>query len=165
MEATLRVLVADDHCVNRILLRTMFESLGCSVETAENGAEALSLSGPFDLVCLDRHMPVMGGEEVTARLSGEAFVVACTSHVGDIGGRFDMLIEKPVDCRAIVAAVAAARTWRLSRNLRFLAPVTVERERRRITAFATAHPDSAAQISQAVQSAAVAAFRFRGGRR
>ena len=123
MEATLRVLVADDHRVNRILLRTIFESLGCSVQTADNGAEALALSGPFDLVCLDRHMPIMGGEDVARRLSGDAFVVACTSHASDISGSFNMVINKPIDCRDVAAVVAAARAWTLLPRLEpFAAP-------------------------------------------
>ena len=155
MEMTLRVLVADDHCVNRILLKTMFESLGCSVQTADNGAEALALSGPFDLICLDRHMPVMGGEDVVARLAGDAFVVACTSHTSDIAGCFNMVIDKPIDCRAIAAVVAAARSWRQTHGPEFLAAAV--RERRRPSSSAAIRRDSAARPSKVVQSAAIAA--------
>lgn len=48
---TLKVLVANDHAVNRLLLRTLFESFGCAVATVAGGAEALRIEEDFDLIC------------------------------------------------------------------------------------------------------------------
>ena len=156
---TLKVLVADDHLVNRLMLQTLFENLGCSVVTVTNGRDALDLDQAFDLICVDRHMPLMGGEELAGRLGPDAFVVACTSHPADLAGAFKMVIEKPIDSHAIAAVVVAARTWRLTKCLASLSAVEILRERHRICALARAHPQVGASMTEAVHMAAVAAAR------
>jgi hypothetical protein len=59
----LRILVVDDHPVNRILMEALLEQLGHEVRLSENGAEAVEQAGrePFDLILMDIHMPVMDG--------------------------------------------------------------------------------------------------------
>jgi len=61
-----RLLIVDDNKVNRILLTRGVEHHGHSVETAENGKQALELlkKGSYDLVLLDIEMPEMNGYEV-----------------------------------------------------------------------------------------------------
>lgn len=58
-----RLLLVDDHPMNRELGEAMLTLAGCDVTTATDGAEALALvaSGEFDLVLMDVHMPVMDG--------------------------------------------------------------------------------------------------------
>lgn len=58
-----RVLVVDDHAVNRQVATLMLDAAGFEVSTAENGALALTAvqAGDFDLVFMDLHMPVMDG--------------------------------------------------------------------------------------------------------
>ena len=64
----LRILVADDQKLNRMLLKTMLGRMGdFEIVEAENGKEAfetLRAGGPgrFDLVLTDRWMPEMDGE-------------------------------------------------------------------------------------------------------
>ena len=159
MQPQLKVLVADDHQVNRLLLQTLFESFGCYVATVENGVEALELEVGFDLVCVDRHMPVMGGEEVASRVRPGAFLVACTSNPGDLAGSFKMVVEKPIDCHAIAAVVAAARTWRMARSLSAWSPAEIMNERRKIFALAAAHPEVQTTMGEAIRMAARAAAR------
>lgn len=156
---TLKVLVADDHAINRLLLRTLFESFGCVVTAVANGWEALRIDDDFDLICVDRHMPDMGGEELAGRLGPAAFIVACTSHPANLAGAFKMVVEKPIDCHAIAAVVAAARTWRLTKCLATWSPADILRERRRICALAAAHPQVETSMTDAVHMAAVAAAR------
>ncbi len=64
-----RLLVVDDNKVNRILLSRGLEDNGHSVETAENGKQALEKlrAGSFDLVLLDIEMPEMDGYQVLER--------------------------------------------------------------------------------------------------
>ncbi|MES2940826.1 MAG: response regulator [Pseudomonadota bacterium] len=58
-----RILVADDHPVNRKYLGLLLRSLGHEVSVAEDGQQALELvrRTPFDTVLLDVHMPVLDG--------------------------------------------------------------------------------------------------------
>jgi CheY-like chemotaxis protein len=64
----LRVLVADDSPVNRLLIKSMIQKLGYgAVSTAADGAEALRmvLDGTVDLVFMDVQMPELNGLEAT----------------------------------------------------------------------------------------------------
>ncbi|MBI1799109.1 MAG: response regulator [Candidatus Eisenbacteria bacterium] len=69
----LRVLVVDDHSINRKLLCTMLESWGCHPTEANSGRTAIEAlrwaasREPFRLVLLDFQMPGLDGEQ-TARL-------------------------------------------------------------------------------------------------
>jgi signal transduction histidine kinase/ActR/RegA family two-component response regulator len=65
--ASAHVLLVDDHPVNRQLGVTILNLLGCTVDTADNGQEALDAvkSRRYDLVLMDVHMPVMDGLEAT----------------------------------------------------------------------------------------------------
>ena len=62
-----RVLVVDDNPVNQQVARRMLEKLGCSVELASDGVEAVgrSADGSFDLVLMDVQMPGMDGLSAT----------------------------------------------------------------------------------------------------
>ena len=64
----LRVLLAEDHPVNRRVVELLLEPLGVELVVAENGAEALEKFGQsrFDLVLMDMQMPVMDGLSATA---------------------------------------------------------------------------------------------------
>jgi signal transduction histidine kinase/DNA-binding response OmpR family regulator len=69
-----RVLVAEDNLVNQEVTRGMLESLGCRVEVAGTGREAVeALAGAsrYDVVFMDCQMPEMDGYEAT-RLIREA---------------------------------------------------------------------------------------------
>ena len=68
-----RVLLAEDIAVNREIAAAMLGALGVSVETAENGEEAVkavSSSGPgrFDAVLMDIQMPVMNGYDAARQI-------------------------------------------------------------------------------------------------
>jgi len=59
----LRVLVAEDHPVNREFLRLLLGRLGHQVTLRENGRLAVEAAaqGDYDLVLMDLHMPVLDG--------------------------------------------------------------------------------------------------------
>jgi PAS domain S-box-containing protein len=73
----LRVLLAEDNPVNQLVARRMLERLGCSVDIAADGEQALALFEPgrYDLVLLDCEMPVRDGfsaaQEMRAREAGQ----------------------------------------------------------------------------------------------
>jgi signal transduction histidine kinase/CheY-like chemotaxis protein len=66
----LRLLVAEDNAVNRVVVGGMLKKLGCVVEFAENGAEAVAKSrlNVYDLVLMDCLMPEMDGWSATKEI-------------------------------------------------------------------------------------------------
>lgn len=69
-----RILVVDDNAINRRVLAGMIRALGCEVETAGNGEDAIERlrhDGRFALVFMDCEMPVLDGFEATQRIRGE----------------------------------------------------------------------------------------------
>jgi CheY-like chemotaxis protein len=63
----LRVLVAEDHPINRQYIAALLDSLGHKAHFSANGQEALDAARgmPFDLVLMDLHMPLMDGVAAT----------------------------------------------------------------------------------------------------
>ncbi|MHC8300818.1 response regulator [Pseudomonas sp. ZS1P83] len=59
----LRVLVAEDNPINQMILKDQLEALGCSVELAADGEQALRRwqPGRFDVVLTDVNMPDLNG--------------------------------------------------------------------------------------------------------
>ena len=68
------ILVADDNRMNRMKLSRNLEQQGHTVETAENGEEALELmrDTPFDVLLLDILMPGISGLEVVEKITAVA---------------------------------------------------------------------------------------------
>ncbi len=58
-----KILLAEDDPTTRYLTARFVEALGCSVDLAGDGAEAVRLAAhtPYDLILLDMRMPVMDG--------------------------------------------------------------------------------------------------------
>jgi len=67
-----RILVVDDHPVNRQVACLMLMAGGYEVEWVEDGAQALDTlrNGDFDLVFMDLHMPVMDGLSACRAIRG-----------------------------------------------------------------------------------------------
>ena len=66
--AGLRVLIVDDNETNHLVVGSLLENIVSDIVTAMDGEEAIALlhdSGPFDVVLMDIHMPVMDGIEAT----------------------------------------------------------------------------------------------------
>lgn len=61
------MLVAEDNATNQRVIRLLLERLGCQVDIAANGVEALASAGqvPYDLIFMDCQMPEMDGIEAT----------------------------------------------------------------------------------------------------
>jgi signal transduction histidine kinase/ActR/RegA family two-component response regulator len=96
----LRLLVADDVQVNRVVLRAMLTSAGHSVTEARGGAEVLDLAARdrFDMILLDLRMPDIDGLEVTARLRAQP---GWTAEVPIIGISGDVMPETVQACLAV----------------------------------------------------------------
>jgi two-component system sensor histidine kinase/response regulator len=118
--AGLHLLVAEDNAVNQVVARRLLERMGHRVTVVENGRLAVEATEreTFDAVLMDVQMPEMSGLEATAairtreRATGAHLpIIGLTAHAmrGDrercIDGGMDDYITKPVDVRALRAAV------------------------------------------------------------
>ena len=68
-----RILLVEDNELNREVAQTILEEAGFTVETANDGAEAVermekAKSGDFDLILMDVQMPRLNGYEATRRI-------------------------------------------------------------------------------------------------
>ena len=85
-----RVLVAEDHPLNREIVEALLAEVGIASRMAENGREALDIlneAGPrgFDLVLMDIQMPIMDGLTATRKVRSrpdyrDLPIVAMTAH-------------------------------------------------------------------------------------
>ncbi len=66
----LRVLVVDDHDINRRAVELILAPLGCDISTAADGLKALAQceAAAFDVIFMDVRMPELDGRETTRRL-------------------------------------------------------------------------------------------------
>lgn len=66
----LRVLVVDDHDINRRAIQLILQPLGCDIATAADGMAALKIceTSSFDLIFMDVRMPELDGRETTRRI-------------------------------------------------------------------------------------------------
>lgn len=119
-----RILVAEDHDINQLLIRQMFSQAGYEIEIAENGSEAFEMvhsaqnaGQPFNIVFMDMQMPVLDGLEATRKIRAAGFdkiqlpIIALTAnaHSDDIAlclaSGMQAHIGKPVRSRDLIAAV------------------------------------------------------------
>jgi PAS domain S-box-containing protein len=82
----IRVLLAEDNAVNQRVAARMLQKMGCHVDMAGNGLEALEMVAqlPYDLVLMDVQMPEMDGIAATQQLRGQGFaalpIIALTAN-------------------------------------------------------------------------------------
>ncbi len=121
----IRVLLADDHPMNRTVVELILEVVGAEVVSVEDGAQAVERFKlqPFDVVLMDIQMPVMDG--LTAIRQIRAFeasqggkrtpvhVVSTNSlpeHLDQsLKAGADSHITKPIAAPVLLSAVMAAR--------------------------------------------------------
>ena len=111
----LRVLVVEDHPVNRMIIEAWMASSGHTTATAEHGQFALEAAAQetFDLILMDVNMPVMDGLTATRALRATAgpnqetpIVVLSASarnedHEAGLAAGADAYLNKPIDFRAL----------------------------------------------------------------
>ncbi|MFH2002193.1 MAG: response regulator, partial [Planctomycetota bacterium] len=108
---TAKVLLVEDNVVNQKVAMTMLQKLGCTVDIADDGIEALQYleTQAYDLIFMDCQMPRMDGYEATGEIrkreGGDEhnIIVAMTANAmkGDhekcIDAGMDDYLSKPVD--------------------------------------------------------------------
>jgi CheY-like chemotaxis protein len=109
-EHQVAVLVVDDDRDIRESLAEILRDEGYRVETATNGAEAISAVGraPPCLMLLDLMMPVMTGWQVIQRLGDDKLDIPyCVISASDAPAASICTLRKPIDIDALLRIVAA----------------------------------------------------------
>lgn len=114
------VLLVEDNPINQLTSSAVLRRLGCEVDVAADGEQALSKVGTnrYDLVFMDCQMPVMDGFEATRRIrtelgmrTGHLSIVALTANAMEedrkacLDAGMDDYIAKPVSEAAIAAVL------------------------------------------------------------
>ncbi|MBL4571724.1 MAG: response regulator [Gammaproteobacteria bacterium] len=81
-----KILFIDDDQAIRELITLRLQIAGHEIDVAENGktGSEIALSGSYDIVLMDMHMPVMGGHEAATLLRNHGYtglIVALTASV------------------------------------------------------------------------------------
>ena len=119
---TPRVLVVDDHPVNREVARIMLQAFGCEVIEACDGHEAVEAAADqrFDLILMDVRMPRMDGLEATRNIRalaapfGDVSIVAMTADAMPedvarcLGSGMNAHMAKPIAQGSLFAMVSRA---------------------------------------------------------
>jgi CheY-like chemotaxis protein len=105
----LRILIAEDNDVNRMILMKQMDKLKVKPVIVENGEDAYEafVAGDFDLIFLDLHMPVSDGYQAIEQIralpapKGDVHIIAFTASVTEqqkiIDAGFDDYLYKPVN--------------------------------------------------------------------
>lgn len=118
-ERPLRVLVVDDHDINRRAVELILAPLGCDISTAADGMAALRQcdAAAFDVIFMDVRMPELDGRETTRRLrAGESPnartpVIAVTADTAPddiaacMAAGMDYFVSKPLTPPALLGAL------------------------------------------------------------
>jgi PAS domain S-box-containing protein len=120
VDTGLKILVAEDHPVNQLLVRRLLNKRGYQVHVAGDGREALQMldSDSFDLVLMDIQMPVMNGTEAAREIRRRELengmhipIVAMTAHAlkGDrerfLSEGMDGYVAKPIIVEELLAVI------------------------------------------------------------
>jgi len=111
-----RVLLAEDNSVNQKLASHLLAKVGCNVDIAGDGIDAVSmaLAFPYDLIFMDCQMPRMDGFEAAAtirRTHPHPPIIALTANalLGDrercLAAGMDDYLTKPIQLREIEATL------------------------------------------------------------
>ena len=106
---SLRILVAEDNLINQMVVSRVLQNFGHQICLVKNGEEAIRefQRQPYDVILMDIQMPVVGGEEATARIralenGSKVPIVALTAHAmaGDreyyLAAGMDGYVTKPI---------------------------------------------------------------------
>lgn len=121
----MKILVADDEDVSRIVLTHMLEGFGHTVVDARDGVEAVqkSLREQPDAILMDIVMPIMDGCQAAEKLlsnprTAAIPIIACTGvprPLSEWDHLFKAVVRKPFTADAVVAElrrVVPSDRWR-----------------------------------------------------
>jgi signal transduction histidine kinase/CheY-like chemotaxis protein len=112
----MHILVVDDNEINLLFLVCLLEQLGCKVDTASNGKEALEIveRNFYELALIDINMPIMDGLELVKHLRDRQLllcVVAVSAYADQdrineaLKAGFDAYLTKPIEEKDLIELV------------------------------------------------------------
>jgi PAS domain S-box-containing protein len=122
--AGVRLLVAEDVPTNQLIMRDLLESLGATVEIADNGALVLQLleshSSDIDLILMDIQMPEMDGLQATrcirsGQVRADIPIIALTAHAFEeereraLAAGMNDFLTKPIEPPQLIAIIQRYR--------------------------------------------------------
>lgn len=127
-DRAMRVLIVDDHEINRRAIQLILQPLGCDIATAADGLAALAIcdKSAFDLIFMDVRMPELDGRETTRRIragdgpNARTPIIAVTADTDakDIQACTDAgmtyFVPKPLTPPALLGAVSHVMTMESS---------------------------------------------------
>jgi signal transduction histidine kinase/CheY-like chemotaxis protein len=158
--AGMRLLLADDSEDNRFLILSYLRKSQCSIDIAENGADAVDLfrQNQYDVVLMDVEMPVMDGYTATRTIRefelsdnrAQTPILALTAHAfaemekqGKSAG-FTELLTKPIRIATLFealnryAAPTAAIRVQVEEGMEDVVPGYLEKRRAEVPTYRTA---------------------------
>src|SRR5579864_4759486 len=107
---TAKILLVDDNRDGLVVRKLLLEELGCQVEIAGGGEEALKLvsTSRFDVIVTDYRMPRMNGTELIVRiraLNPDARIILVSGFVEPLG-----LTEQNTGANAVIAKSSSEPT-------------------------------------------------------
>ena len=109
-----KILIVDDMTENREILREIFLTLQCDVESVANGHDALRKAELFlpDIICMDILMPGMDGYETAEALrnaGSSAILIAISALKEDVSKNnfFDAWLSKPFTADQIISLLSS----------------------------------------------------------
>ncbi len=124
IDAPPRVLLAEDHAINRKVVELLLGHVGVDLTCVENGADAVEAasSGQFDLILMDMQMPIMDGLTAIRAIRGHEQAMrraptpiwalsanALPEHVeASLAAGADGHLAKPISAESLFAVLAQA---------------------------------------------------------
>ena len=124
-DGQLRVLLSEDHPVNRMVIEMLLQAMGAEILSTENGQQACEAfeAQAFDVILMDMQMPVMDGltairrirEREQARQMPRTPIVMVTANAlpehraASLDAGADLFITKPVDGGRLAEAIDQLR--------------------------------------------------------
>ena len=139
----MRVLVVEDHVTLAGRIAQGLRQAGMAVDASYDGAAALEAAGrtAYDVIVLDRDLPVVHGDQVCRSLAGSGPRILMLTAAGDVDDRIDGLELGADDYlgKPFVFAELVARVRALSRRAPSVSPIvhkgdlTLDRARHRVS--------------------------------
>ncbi len=115
----LRILQVEDNATNRQVLERLLRGMDHIVDSVEHGQQALALleGAEYDLIVMDRHMPVMDGLATTRAIRGLPGAISSVPILGLTAGALEVeltscldagmddVLTKPVDDRVLMSTI------------------------------------------------------------